>query len=53
MALLFAKDNKVEVLEQVVEHFQAQQGEYVLEFEARLEQLLMSRVNTMYLPYWN
>ena len=37
MALLFAKDNKVEVLEQAVEHFQAQQGEYVLEFEARLE----------------
>ena len=33
MALLFAKDNKVEVLEQAVEHFQ----EYVLEFEARLE----------------
>ena len=37
VALLFAKDNKVEVLEQAVEHFQAQQGEYVLEFEARLE----------------
>ena len=27
----------MEVLEQDVEHFQAQQGEYVLEFEARLE----------------
>ena len=35
MALLFAKE--VEVLEQAVEHFQAQQGEYVLKFEARLE----------------
>ena len=31
MALLFSKDNKVEVLEQAVEHFQA------LEFEAMLE----------------
>ena len=27
----------MEVLEQDVEHFQAQQGEYVLEIEARLE----------------
>ena len=40
VTLLFAKDNKVEVLEQAVEHFQAQQGlqgENVLELEARLE----------------
>ena len=30
-------DDKVEVLEQDVEHFQAQQAEYVLDLEARLE----------------
>ena len=38
VALLFAKDNKVEALEQGVRDFQAQQGqqgEYILEFEAR------------------